>query len=136
MTIHAPVANAGPADTVFVGNTVQLDGTASTDPDGLRITYSWSLVSIPTGSTATLRNPTGPTPIFVVDKSGNYTVQLVVSDGELTSAPSQVVISTKNSPPVANAGPNQTAVTTTTTVQLNGSGSSDVDGNPLIYRWT
>lgn len=132
---HAPVANAGPSQTVFVGTTVQLDGTASTDPDGLRITYSWSFVSVPTGSTASLGSPAGPTPTFVVDKSGNYTVQLVVSDGELTSAPSQVVISTKNSPPVANAGPNQT-VPTKTTVQLNGSGSSDVDGNPLTYRWT
>jgi len=132
---HAPVANAGPNQTVFVGTTVQLNGTASYDPDGLRITYGWSFVSIPAGSGAALSGATGPLPTFLVDKSGNYTVQLIVSDGELNSAPSQVVISTKNSPPVANAGPNQT-VTAGTMVQLDGSGSSDVDGDPLTYRWT
>jgi len=104
----APVANAGANQTVFVGTTVQLNGTASHDPDGLRISYSWTFVSVPVGSTAVLSGATGPTPTFVVDKAGNYTVQLVVSDGELNSAPAQVVISTKNSPPVANAGPNQT----------------------------
>jgi RHS repeat-associated protein len=131
---HAPVANAGANQTVFIDTTVQLNGTGSYDPDGLRITYSWSFVSIPTGSSATLSGASTPTPTFYVDKMGNYTVQLIVSDGELSSAPSQVVVSTKNSPPVANAGPNQT-VTTRTTVQLNGSGSSDVDGDPLTYRW-
>src|SRR5262245_41640231 len=35
-------------------------------------------------------------------------------------------------PPIANAGPNQT-VRVTETVQLNGSGSSDVDGDPLTF---
>jgi RHS repeat-associated protein len=132
---HAPVANAGPNQTVVVGSTVQLDGTASTDPDGLRITYNWSFVSVPSGSSASLTGATGPLSSFVVDKPGNYTVQLIVSDGELNSAPAQVVVSTKNSPPVANAGSNQT-VATRTTVQVNGSGSSDVDGDPLTYRWS
>jgi len=131
---HAPIANAGANQTVFIDTTVHLNGTGSYDPDGLRITYSWSFVSIPTGSSATLSGTTTPTPSFYMDKVGNYTIQLIVSDGELTSAPSQVVVSTKNSPPVANAGQNQT-VTTRTTVQLNGSGSSDVDGDPLTYRW-
>ena len=41
----------------------------------------------------------------------------------------------KNVAPVANAGPGQT-VTTGTTVTLNGSGSSDADGNPLTYLWS
>jgi len=40
-----------------------------------------------------------------------------------------------NRPPVANAGANQT-VTTSTQVQLDGSVSSDADGDPLTYQWT
>jgi hypothetical protein len=41
----------------------------------------------------------------------------------------------KNTPPVANAGPNQT-VRVSSTVQLDGSGSSDVDNDPLTYCWS
>ena len=130
-----PVANAGSAQTVAIGATVQLDGTNSTDSTGTQLTYTWSFVSIPSGSAAALSNPTAPKPTFVADVYGNYTVQLVVNDGYHSSAPSQVIISTQDSAPVANAGPNQT-VPTQTLVQLNGSASTDVDGNPLTYSWS
>jgi hypothetical protein len=40
-----------------------------------------------------------------------------------------------NSPPVADAGPYQT-VTTNSPVTLNGSGSSDADGDTLYYFWS
>jgi hypothetical protein len=130
-----PTANAGPAQTVAIGATVQLDGTGSTDQTGTLLTYSWSFVSIPSGSAATLVNPTSPKPTFVADVYGNYTVQLVVNDGYHNSSPSQVIISTQDSAPVANAGANQT-VPIGTTVQLNGSGSTDVDGQPLTYSWS
>ena len=133
--IPAPVANAGPAQTVFVAATVQLDGTGSTDQAGNLLTYSWSLISVPTGSAATLVNAPSPKPTFVADKVGNYTVQLIVNDGHDNSAPSTVAISTQDSAPVANAGPNQT-LPMHTLVQLNGSGSTDVDGNPLTYAWS
>jgi hypothetical protein len=39
-----------------------------------------------------------------------------------------------NSPPVADAGPNQTGVAAGT-ITLNGSGSYDPDGDPLTYSW-
>ena len=86
-----PSANAGPAQTVAIGATVQLDGTGSTDQTGTQLTYSWSFVSIPSGSTATLSNPTSSKPTFVADVYGNYTVQLVVNDGYHNSSPGQVV---------------------------------------------
>jgi hypothetical protein len=131
----APVANAGPAQTVNIGATVQLDGTRSTDQTGNPLTYSWTFVSVPSGSAATVSSPTSPKPTFVADAYGSYTLQLVVNDGYHNSAPSQAVISTKDSAPVAKAGPNQT-VPTQTQVQLNGSASTDVDGNPLTYSWS
>jgi len=130
-----PTANAGPGQTVPIGTTVRLDGSGSTDQTGTPLTYSWSFVSIPSGSAASLSSTTAVKPTFTADVYGNYTVQLVVNDGYHSSAPSQVVISTQDSAPVANAGPNQT-VTVGTTVQLNGSGSTDVDGNPLTYQWS
>ncbi len=41
-----------------------------------------------------------------------------------------------NSPPIANAGPDQVTDTPDSKVFLNGSLSSDSDGDPLTYSWT
>lgn len=135
VTNTPPVANAGPNQTVLLGTTVILDGTASSDIDGNSLSYKWSFTSIPTGSGATLANSTTAKPTFLADKAGQYTVQLVVNDGSVNSAPASVTISTANTAPVANAGPNQT-VAVGAMVTLNGSGSTDADGNPLTYQWS
>ncbi|MFO1428574.1 MAG: PKD domain-containing protein [Candidatus Competibacteraceae bacterium] len=131
----APVANAGPNQTVFVASTVTLNGSGSSDVDGDPLTYAWSFTSRPTGSNAALVNPTTVNPNFVVDLPGTYVIQLIVNDGKVDSTPATVTISTRNSPPVANAGPNQT-VAWQATVQLDGSQSSDVDGDHLTYQWS
>jgi hypothetical protein len=131
---HPPVANAGPAQTVFVGATVHLDGSKSSDVDGDPLTFLWALTAPPAGSLATLSDATAVQPAFAVDMPGTYTVQLIVYDGTSASAPALVQISTKNSPPVAKAGPDQT-VAVGTLVHLDGSQSSDVDGDPLTFHW-
>ena len=130
-----PTANAGPDQTVFVNDTVQLDGSGSSDLDGDPLTYAWSLFNMPSGSAAALSDPTLVNPTFVVDRPGDYTLELVVEDGLAQSTPDTVVVSTQNSDPVANAGPDQT-VFVGNLVTLDGSASSDVDGDPLTYAWT
>jgi len=130
-----PVANAGPDQTASLDDTVTLDGTGSTDVDEDILTYSWSIISMPVGSTAALSDPTSPTPNFVVDVDGVYVVQLVVNDGTVNSTPDSVTITTGNTAPVAEAGPNQT-VAVGDTVNLDGSGSSDVNGDALTYSWS
>jgi K319L-like, PKD domain/PKD domain len=130
-----PVANAGPDQTLFVTNSVTLDGTGSTDVDGSAITYSWALISVPTGSGAALDGATVPRPTFVIDRPGMYVAQLVVHDGTVASTPDTVTITTENSPPVANPGAAQTVVAGRFAV-LDGNASSDVDGDPLTFRWS
>lgn len=129
-----PVADAGPDQTVAVGSTATLDGSGSFDPDGDAITYSWVLVDVPLGSGATLSQTTSVSPTVVIDLPGEYTARLVVDDGQIPSSPDEVVLSTLNSPPTADAGPDQ-SVTLGAVVTLDGSGSSDADNDPLTYSW-
>jgi hypothetical protein len=131
----APVANAGPDQSSGVGATVTLDGNASTDVDGDTLTYQWSLLSVPPGSTASLVNPTTVMPTLAVDRPGTYIAQLIVRDGSAASAPDTVAITTQNSRPLANAGPDQSIVAGQL-VLLDGTGSSDPDGDTLAYDWS
>ena len=133
-TNSAPVADAGPDQTAFAGTAVTLDGSGSHDADGDGLTYSWAFTSRPAGSAATLSDPAAVAPGFTIDVPGTYVVTLVVHDGVSGSAPDTVTISTTNSAPVADAGPDQT-VLVGTTVTLDGQGSHDADGNALTFRW-
>ena len=90
----APVADAGPDQNVVTGATVTLDGSGSHDANGDPITYSWTMISKPAASSATLSNPLAAQPTFTADKSGSYVFALVVTDnGSVTSDPSTVTIS-------------------------------------------
>jgi hypothetical protein len=129
-----PMADAGPDQTVAIGQLVTLDGSASSDVDGDPLTWAWSLVAVPAGSQAALQNATAVSPFFVADLPGTYVAQLIVNDGSSDSAPDTVTISTGNSAPVANAGPDQT-VAAGQAVVLDGSGSIDADGDALSYHW-
>ena len=67
-----PEANAGADRRGFVGNAVQLDGSRSSDPETQALTYDWTLVSRPGGSTAQLDDATVALPTLTPDRSGVY----------------------------------------------------------------
>ncbi len=71
------------------------------------------------------------------DFTGTDTFTYTISDGNGGSDTSTVTVTVTsvNDPPVANAGVDQT-VTVNDTVQLNGVGSSDVEGTALTYLWS
>jgi PKD domain len=132
-----PVANAGPDQKITtLGTDVQLDGSGSYDLAGLPITYQWSFVSKPVGSKAALIGPTTAAPSFVADVLGVYSIQLIVRDSLGTaSGPAMVKVSFNDVAPVANVGPSQSAVVGEA-VTLNGSKSTDSNGEPLTYNWS
>ena len=111
-----------------------MDGSASDDPDGTTLTYNWALTIKPQGSTAVLSNSQTATPSITTDQIGDYLIQLIVSDGELPRVADTVVITAFNSPPVANAGADQT-VDVQTAVNLDGSASFDPEGSSVTYNW-
>ncbi len=133
----APTANAGPNQKVAPGAAVTLDGSGSTDPKSLALTYAWTQTA---GPTVTLSSATAVKPTFTaptVTAATTLTFSLVVSDGTLSSAASTVNVTVAPPPkaPTANAGTSQT-VAAGATVILNGSGSTDPNGLPLTYAWT
>ena len=87
-----PIADAVTPQTVIVSETVALDGSNSSDPEGDPLTYLWSWTSKPAGSLAEISTPSSPLTAFTADQPGTYTVQLVVDDGLSSSAPDVVEI--------------------------------------------
>ena len=72
----------------------------------------------------------------MADLPGTYIAQLTVSDGTLTSDPDTVTITTGNTAPVANAGPDPARTPFGLLVAFDGRGSSDADGHALHYTWS
>ena len=131
-----PVAVAGESLLVDVGETVQLDGSASHDPDGDVIEhYEWTIVTRPAGSAAALSDRFAPNPVFTADVPGEYRLQLIVRDFEYASDPVELVVTTSNRRPIADAGPDR-EVNAGDAVQLDASASHDPDADPLTYRWS
>ncbi len=133
----APVAEAGTDQFVYVNNPVTLDSSGSTDVDGDPLMYTWAFTSKPAGSAAMLSEEDAKlvNPTFTADKAGTYVVSLIVNDGTVNSQPDTVVISTINTVPIAEAGPDQSIILIGSTVQLDGSQSYDLEGDVITYLW-
>ena len=130
---RAPTADAGYPQTVNRGESVTLDASGSSDPDGDSLTYSWTKTA---GPSLSLTNASSATPSFTTPSTPtSLTFQVAVSDGWGGTDTDEVVITVQNRAPTADAGARQT-VSTGDTVTLDGSGSSDPDGDSLTYSWT
>lgn len=123
----------------MVDELVSFNASASTDPDGTIISYSWNFGDGTTGTGVTISHS------WIV--AGNYTIILTVTDnaGATGSATSSITVNPpSNIPPTADAGvgnaPNPTgkrvSVVVGDTVYFDGSTySSDPDGTITKYEW-
>jgi MYXO-CTERM domain-containing protein len=137
---RAPVAVAsGPRQVQENTAGVALNGTSSFDADGQTLTYQWTQLS---GPAVTLSNAASATPSFTAPEVSSDSVlafQLVVSDGTDSSAPAVATVNVLNvnRAPVAVVAPvGAVAERSMPTITLNGSGSTDGDGDTLTYAWS
>jgi hypothetical protein len=92
-----PIADAGPDQTVFVDELVELNGSASYDPDGQDVDfYSWSIESAPAGSTSELIDPDQTIASLVPDTPGIYVISLIVQAGGVWSDPDYVTVTAES----------------------------------------
>ena len=133
-----PVANAGSSKTIILPlDSVLLDGTKSSDPDGSIVSYSWTQISGP--STSIITNATTSTPTASALLAGRYYFELTVTDNSGATSKATVritVVSAANQPPIANAGANQTITLPVNSITVDGSASQDADGTIASYNWS
>jgi|GEM_PF-5857374 len=136
--LNGSISNTVPAGQAF---SISVTGT---DPEGKNMTVNH--LGIPSGATLTPASgssiASGGTATFNWTPSSPGTTAVTITftyNGNQTCQSSFTVTVPANQPPVADAGSDQTVEATSAagaSVSLNGTNSSDADGDPLTYNWT
>lgn len=129
-TNQPPLVNAG-LDRTTTSSNVTISGTAS--DDGSIASVQWTRVS----GAGTIITPNTLTTDISGLAVGANTFRLTVNDNQGLSASDEVTITLQpvvNTPPVVNAGPNQTITLPTSSVTLSGT-ATDAEG-PVTVTWT
>jgi LmbE family N-acetylglucosaminyl deacetylase len=100
-----PIVNAGVDQQVLGGALVSLNGSGSSDPEALPLTFQWSQAE---GPAVTLTGANTASPTFTAPQLGQTTkfvFRLVVSDGEFASPPDLVTVTVTGSGSSTNIAP-------------------------------
>lgn len=131
VTNRPPIVDAGPDRVVFRNEVATLDGTATVDPDGDTLAYTWVQTG---GRPVGLAGADTPMATLVPRYSGMYTFNLTALDPWGGFSNDTVRVTVTNRQPVADAGLDQTPMKRSRVI-LDGTGSSDPDGDVLSYTW-
>lgn len=136
VTFQAPNAQCSaewPGEDPCVSDDITFDASDSTDPDGddSALTYEWDFGD---GTTAT-----GATVTHSFDSEGSKTVTVTVTDEDDETSTCEVTLDVVvcNRPPNAECDLSFDGEVPDTgeSITLDGSGSSDPDGDSLTYEW-
>ncbi len=141
-----PTANAGSNFSV-TGTTATLDGSASTDSDGLIVRYVWKLISAPTGvslSSVSLTDRLGPNPTATASNLttlGNYTFRLYAVDDRAAIDSTDVVVTKTTAPPgKALTFTSSGRIQTSNVTELNGTSKFTLEArfryDSTVSGWT
>ncbi|MBN2354876.1 PKD domain-containing protein [candidate division KSB1 bacterium] len=125
---NAPIAHAG-KDIHSCDKPIIFDGSASVDPDGDPLTFTWDFGD---GS----KHSQGVHVLHHYQQGGTYPVILTVDDGLglKNSRHSASITVTINEPPYADAGENETFCSGEIII-LNAGNSKDPENSLLKYQW-
>ncbi len=104
-----PNASSGPDQYAVPGNQVNLDGSASADPDGgpQTLSYNWWLNALAPSSAASITGAATSTPHFTPDVSGYYIPRLEASDGFASGFSNTLIIAAQKCDADANGAIDQ-----------------------------
>ena len=126
----APVAVAGGPYTGNKNTNITLDGSASSDADGVIVNYAWDCDNDGTIDVSS----SSPTSTCSYSAVGTYTITLTVTDND---GGTDTDVGTVNVPlvgPVAEAG-GPYAGTQGGGISVDGSASTDADGTIVLWEW-
>jgi large repetitive protein len=124
-----PYVNLVKVDDTCVGKKVKFDASDSKDPDGDKLTYLWNF-----GDGTRVEG--GARESHVYEKGGNYNVSVTVDDEKdsLCSVASDTIKIKINTPPSAKVNITK-ACCVNMEQKFSAAGSTDPDGDSLIYTW-
>lgn len=144
-TNHAPIAHTSGPSRVTEGSSVALSGAQSEDPDDDKLTYSWTQTG---GPAVSLSDLASASPSFSAVSSQDTTCidglptttlsfQLVVSDGQLDSAPSTVLVKvTRNYDPLSVTVVSDSAVRSGEYALVSARATGGTGCGQIGYQWT
>jgi len=123
----------------YVDETVTFDATASSDDDGIIISYEWDFDGDGTYGDTYFAG-TDIEPQVKWSTIGNYQVDLRVTDDDdatdTLNEPIEIqIITVNNIPPEAVAEADKTEIFPGESISFDGTGSYDTDGMIVLYEW-